>query len=93
MISGSHGGGMKMAVFWMVAPCCLVEDFSGTWYLHHQSDDDWGSAPMVEAASASETSVTFYQSIRRKNPGHYFQGWINAAEIGVQWRFLLNTMM
>jgi hypothetical protein len=37
---------MKMAVFWVVAPCSL----------------------MMEAASASETSVNFYQTIRRNNP-------------------------
>jgi hypothetical protein len=38
-ISGSHGGSMKMAVFWVVAPCCLVEvyrRFRGACCLHHQ---------------------------------------------------------
>jgi hypothetical protein len=32
---------MKMAVFWVVAPCSLVEvyqRFRGPCYLHHQSD-------------------------------------------------------
>jgi hypothetical protein len=37
---------MKMAVFWVVAPCSLVEvyrRFRGTCSLHHQGDDDGGS--------------------------------------------------
>jgi hypothetical protein len=32
----------KMAVFWVVAPCCLVEDyqcFRGPCCLHHKGDD------------------------------------------------------
>jgi hypothetical protein len=37
---------MKMTVFWVVAPCSLVDD--------HRPDD--------EAASTSETSVNFYQN-------------------------------
>jgi hypothetical protein len=34
---------MKMAVFWVVAPCSLVEvyqRFSGTCCFHHQGPDD-----------------------------------------------------
>jgi hypothetical protein len=33
---------MKMAVFWVVAPCSLVEDyqhFRGACYLHHQDNE------------------------------------------------------
>jgi hypothetical protein len=44
---------IKMAVFWVVAPCSLVEvyqHFRGAYRL------------MMEAASASETSVNFYQT-------------------------------
>jgi hypothetical protein len=52
-------GSMNMAVFWVVAPCSLV---AGTCCLHHQSDD-----LMMEVASTSETSVNFYQTIRRNN--------------------------
>jgi hypothetical protein len=51
---------MKMAVFWVVAPCSLVEvyqRFRGTFWLHHQG-----------AASTSEMSVNFYQTTRRNNP-------------------------
>jgi hypothetical protein len=36
----------KMAVFWIVAPCSLVEvyqRFRGPCCLHHQGDDDGGS--------------------------------------------------
>jgi hypothetical protein len=43
--------GKKMAVFWVVALCSLVEIyhcFRGICCLHHQGDD-------VEAASTSET--------------------------------------
>jgi hypothetical protein len=48
-------------VFWVVAPCSLVEvnqHFKGAFCLHHQGDH-----PHVEAASTSETSVTW-----RNNP-------------------------
>jgi hypothetical protein len=47
---------MKMAVFWIVAPCSLVEvyqRFRGPYCLHHQGD---------------ETFVNFYQTTRRYNP-------------------------
>jgi hypothetical protein len=50
---------MKMAVFWVVTPCSLVEvyqRFRGTCYLRHQGDG------MMEAASTSETLVNFYQT-------------------------------
>jgi hypothetical protein len=43
---------MKMADFWVVAPCSLVRVI----------------ALMKEAASTSETSVNFYQTARRNNP-------------------------
>jgi hypothetical protein len=48
-----------MAVFWVVAPCNLVEvyqRFGGTCCLHHQS------------AMTSETLANFYQTRRRYNP-------------------------
>jgi hypothetical protein len=41
-----------MAVFWVVAPCSLVEVYR---------PDDGGT-------STSETSVDFYHTTRRKNP-------------------------
>jgi hypothetical protein len=49
-----------MSVFWIVAPCSLVEVyrcFRGTC-----------SALMMEAASTSETFVNFYQTTRRYSP-------------------------
>jgi hypothetical protein len=53
---------MKMAVFWVVAPCSLVEVYrrfrGACWVL---------IALMMEAASSSETSVNFYQTTRRYN--------------------------
>jgi hypothetical protein len=55
-----------MAVFWVVAPCSVVElyqRFRGPCCLHHQGD-----ALMMEAARTSETSVNFYQTTRRYNP-------------------------
>jgi hypothetical protein len=42
-----------MAVFWVVAPCSLVEVMI---------------ALMTEAARTSETMVNFYQTTRRYNP-------------------------
>jgi hypothetical protein len=50
---------MKMAVFWVVAPCGLV----GV-YRRFRS----AIALMIEAASTSETSVNFSQTTRRNNP-------------------------
>jgi hypothetical protein len=44
---------MKMAVFWVIAPCNLVEVLI---------------ALMMEAVSISETSANFYQTTRRNNP-------------------------
>jgi hypothetical protein len=54
-----------MAVFWVVAPCNLVDvyrRFRGTYCLHHQGD------LMTEEASTSETSVNFFQTTRRNIP-------------------------
>jgi hypothetical protein len=44
---------MKMAVFWVVAPCSLVEAMI---------------ALMMEAASTCETSVNFYHTILCNSP-------------------------
>jgi hypothetical protein len=44
----------KMAVFWVVAPCCLSIIRA--------------IALMMEATRTSETLVNFYQTIRRYNP-------------------------
>jgi hypothetical protein len=55
---------MKMAVFWVVAPCSMVEvkqHSRGPCCLHHQG------ALMIEAARTSETLVNFYQTTRRYN--------------------------
>jgi hypothetical protein len=54
----------EVAVFWVVAPCSLVEvnrRFRGACGLHHQGDES--SIPLD-----SETSVNFYQTTRRNNP-------------------------
>jgi hypothetical protein len=48
---------MKMAVFWDVASCSLVE-----------IDRSTIIALMMEAVSTSETSATFYQTARRNIP-------------------------
>jgi hypothetical protein len=47
---------MGMAVFWVVAPCSLVEVYRRF------------IALMVEAASTSDTSVNVYQTTRRNIP-------------------------
>jgi hypothetical protein len=55
---------MKMAVFWVVAPCSLIavyQRFRGPCCLHHQG---W----MMEATRTSETLVNFYQTTQRYNP-------------------------
>jgi hypothetical protein len=54
---------LKMAAFWDIAPCCLVEvDQLFTYYLHYQSD---------EYSRTSETSVNFYETTRRNIPQCY----------------------
>jgi hypothetical protein len=53
---------MKMAVFWVVAPCSMVEAyqcFRGALQ---------GIALNLEAASTSEMSVNFYQTTQCNNP-------------------------
>jgi hypothetical protein len=59
MIMGEQLIGTKMAVFWVVTPCSLVEvyqRFRGPCCLHHQGD------------SSFETLVNFYQTTWRYNP-------------------------
>jgi hypothetical protein len=56
---------VKMAVFWVVAPCSLVKvyrRFRDACCLHHQGDNPRGLliALMMEATSTSETSLNFY---------------------------------
>jgi hypothetical protein len=58
-----------MAVFWVVAPCRLVEvyrRFRGALCLRYQT------ALIMKAVSTSETSANFYHTTRRNNPedGH-----------------------
>jgi hypothetical protein len=58
----------KMAVFWVVAPCSLVEvhqSFRGPCCLHQQGGL---IVLMMEAAITSETLVNLYQTTRRYNP-------------------------
>jgi hypothetical protein len=47
---------MKMAVFWVVVPCSLVET------------DRRFRAMIMEAVSTSEMSVNFYKTARRNFP-------------------------
>jgi hypothetical protein len=51
--------GLKMAVFWIVVPCSIVEVYRRLRRL---------IALMMEAASTSETSVNFCRTIWRNNP-------------------------
>jgi hypothetical protein len=57
----------KMAVFWVLVPCSLVEvhqRFRGACCLRNQGI----IALMMEAARTSETLVNFYQTTWRCNP-------------------------
>jgi hypothetical protein len=59
---------MKMAVFWVVVPCSLVEvyqRFRGPCCLHI-------IALMMEASRTSVTLVNFYQTTRRRNPEYSY---------------------
>jgi hypothetical protein len=61
-ISGSHGSEYEDGYIWVVKPWCLIEvyrRFRGACCLHYQGD---------RPASTSETSINFYQAIRRSNP-------------------------
>jgi hypothetical protein len=49
---------MKMAIFWVVAPCSLLEV-----YRRFRA-----FALVMEAVNTSETSVNFYKTTRRNNP-------------------------
>jgi hypothetical protein len=58
-----------MAVFWVVAPCSVVEvyqRFRGPCRFHLQFDEL--IALMMEAARTSETLVNFYQTTLRYKP-------------------------
>jgi hypothetical protein len=66
---------MKTTVFWDVMPRSLVEvyrRFRGACCLHHRGDEFLARALLIAlikaAASTSETSVNFYQTIRRNIP-------------------------
>jgi hypothetical protein len=75
---------MKMAVFWVVAPCSLVEVYRCLDVLAATiigMMDDRSIALMMEAASTSETSVNFYQTTRRFNPeDRHLRGSVLTAE-------------
>jgi hypothetical protein len=68
---------MKIAGFWVVAPCGPVEvyrRFRGACYVQHQSHAcGFHIALTMEAASTTETLVNFYRTTRRYNPedGHF----------------------
>jgi hypothetical protein len=53
---------MKMAVFWVVAPCSLVKVY------RRFGGSSFNIALMMEAAVTSEKSVNFYQTTRGNNP-------------------------
>jgi hypothetical protein len=57
---------MKMTVFWVVAPCSLVEFINASEVIAVFINSI--IVLMMEAASTSETSGNFYQTTRRNNP-------------------------
>jgi hypothetical protein len=60
---------MKMAVFWVVAPCSLVEVYTDVSEVLATSIIR-AIALMMEAASTSERFVNLYQITLRNNPEH-----------------------
>jgi hypothetical protein len=58
---------MKMAVFWVVEPCSLVE-VPNVLEVHAASIIRAIIALIMEAARTSETLVNFYQTTRRYSP-------------------------
>jgi hypothetical protein len=70
-----------MAVFWVVAPCSLVEVYQAI-------------ALMMEAARNSEMSVTFYQTTRCYNPedSHLNAFYVYLIHRSQMWRSL-NTVL
>ncbi|KDR07272.1 hypothetical protein L798_03263 [Zootermopsis nevadensis] len=63
-LEGLKAVSVKTAVFWVAAPCSLIEvyqHFRGPFCLHHQDDES-----SHEAARTSETSVNFYQTTIQK---------------------------
>jgi hypothetical protein len=59
---------LKIAVFWVVAPCSLVEvyqRFRGPCCLHHQGEL---IALMMEAARTQKTAIFILTAVRTSNP-------------------------
>jgi hypothetical protein len=56
----------KMAIFWAVAPCSLAEVYYC--FRNAPSSGQGSNAPMMEAASSSNTSGNFYQMTECNNP-------------------------
>jgi hypothetical protein len=52
---------LKMAVFWVIAPCSLVKAYRRFRYAYI-------IALIMEAVSTSKMSVNFYQTTRRNKP-------------------------
>jgi hypothetical protein len=62
---------MKMAVFWIVAPCSLVKvygRFGCACFLHHQGDEGSTHRPDNGKERTSELSVNVYQTTGCNNP-------------------------
>jgi hypothetical protein len=70
--------GMKMAVFWVVAPCSLVEvyqRFTGPCCLHHQG------AVMMEAARTSTTqNIAIFGDIFHSISNSLLAGWLSDVD-------------
>jgi hypothetical protein len=54
-----------MTVFWVVAPCSLVEvyiHFRGGWYLHHQGDQQ--TSTRLQGAATQKTVIFILAALR-----------------------------
>jgi hypothetical protein len=65
----------KVAVFWVVAPCSLVEvyrHFRGACCLHHQGKDLWNVGKLLrDGATTQKTAVFILAAVKTSNPTYY----------------------
>jgi hypothetical protein len=76
---------MKMAVFWVVAPCSLVEvyqRFRGPCCLHHQGDE-YPSIFVLTAVRTSNPTKSLYGYRKLHEPGQlsHYSDWLQTGRL------------